>query len=719
MFQNLKVEGSVGGRKLSLETGKLALQADGAVLVTQGETQVLVTVVAGKEPKEGLDFFPLTVDVEERMYAAGKIPGGFFRREGRPSEEAILTARLIDRPLRPSFPKGFRNEVHVVATVLSADQKNPPDVPAMSGASAAILLAGLPFQGPVGAVRLGLRADGSWLVNPTFQELEECTFDMVVAGRDGSGGGVDILMVEAEAPEKALAVMKQGGPMPTERVVALGLEFARGPLLEAARLQSELALRAGAVQRDFPLFRDYTEELFQALEAEFGEAVREALAIPGKLEREEALEELKRKASEALAARFGQAWEEMAGGLAPAFRALERKIARKRILEEGLRIDGRKPNQIRPISVEVGLLPMAHGSALFTRGETQVLSAATLGMPRMQQIIDTIAPEESKRYMHHYNFPPFSTGEPGFMRGPRRREIGHGALAERALLPVIPPEEEFPYAIRVVSDVLSSNGSTSMASVCGSTLALMDAGVPIREPVGGVAMGLVAEEGKYVTLTDILGAEDAYGDMDFKVAGTKRYITALQLDTKVPGLPVEVLASALEEARRARLAILEVMLKTLPRPRPELSPRAPRIIVEVIPVDKIGEVIGPKGKKVNEIASLTGAEIDIEDDGTIYIGAKDEAAAQEALRMIREVVSPVEPKVGERYLGTVVKTTPFGAFVQLVRGRDGLIHISRLGKGERVKRVEDVVKVGDRILVEVVEIDKLNRISLKPVEDGE
>jgi polyribonucleotide nucleotidyltransferase len=715
-----RVQGQMAGREVFLETGKLALQAGGAVVVGIGETELLVTATAGKQPKEQLDFFPLTVDVEERMYAAGKIPGGFFRREGRPSETAILTARLVDRPLRPSFPKGLRNEVHVIATVLSADQANPFDIPAINGASAAVLLAGIPFSGAVGAVRLGRRGD-DWLANPTFEELEGCTFDMVVAGRRNDAGGVDILMVEAEATEGAIRLMEEeGAPKPTEEALGLALELAKPHIAAACDMQLELVRQAGAEQREFPLFAEYEQDVAEIVRGSAEAPVREAIVIAGKAEREAALDAAKAAAQEAVAEQLSEAFAGREREASAAFRSLTKELIRQRVVKEQTRLDGRGPRDIRPLEAEVGILPRAHGSALFQRGETQVLNVTTLGMVRMEQIVDTLDPEDRKRYMHHYNFPPYSTGETGFLRGPRRREIGHGALAERALLPVVPDKDEFPYALRLVSEVLSSNGSTSMASVCASTLSLMDAGVPIKAPVGGIAMGLIAEGGEYVTLTDILGAEDGFGDMDFKVAGTREFVTALQLDTKLTGIPSEVLIGALGQAREARMVILDVMQQAIERPREELNRLAPRVHIEQIPVAKIGELIGPKGKRINEIQATSGADISIEDDGRVFIGATDGEQLEIALRMIREQMNPVMPQAGERYLGTVVKTTTFGAFVSLTPGKDGLLHISRLGrKGQRVRAVEDVVNVGDKILVEVIEVDRQNRISLRPVEEDE
>src|SRR6266511_3725489 len=692
-----RIQGAVGGREMFFETGKLAKQAGGAVIVGLGETQVLVTATAGRNPKEQLDFFPLTVDVEERMYAAGKIPGGFFRREGRPSETAILTARLVDRPLRPSFPKGLRNEIHVVATIMSADMENNPDVLAINGASAAVLLAGIPFSGAVGAVRLG-RHGGEWIVNPTYSELKECTFDMVVAGRLNEAGAVDILMVEAEATEHAVALMEDGAPKPTEEAIGLALEIAKPHIATACELQRELVRQVGVQPKDYPLFSECSDDVAEAVRATAEEPTREAITIAEKAAREARLDEIKADTAQRVAERLGEALAGREREVSAAFRSLTKELVRQRIVKEGRRIDGRGPRDIRPLQAEVGILPRAHGSGLFQRGETQVLNITTLGMVRMEQMIDTLDPEDRM----------------GFMRGPKRREIGHGALAERALLPVIPSREEFPYALRLVSEVLSSNGSTSMASVCASTLSLMDAGVPIKAPVGGIAMGLVSEGGEYVTLTDILGAEDAYGDMDFKVAGTREFVTALQLDTMLTGIPSEVLINALTQERDARMVVLDVMQAAIEQPREQVSMLAPRVHIEQIPVAKIGELIGPKGKRINEIQAASGADISIEDDGRVFIGATNGEQLEIALNMIREQMNPVMPQVGERYLGTVVKTTTFGAFISLTPGKDGLLHISKLGKkGQRVRAVEDVVNVGDKLLVEVTEVDRQGRISLK------
>ncbi len=703
-----------GSHTMTLESGRLARQAGGSVVVTFGETQVLATCTTA-EPREGIDFFPLTIDVEERMYAAGKIPGGFFRREGRPSETAVLTARLTDRPLRPTFKEGYRDEVQVVITVLSVDMANPYDIPGMNAASLATMAAGVPFDGPVGAVRLGL-IGGEWRINPAFQDLEEATFDVVVAGRRNDAGTIDILMIEGEAPDNAWQLLEGGAVAPTEEVVAEGLEAAKRVIDELIDFQLEFLSVLDAKPQPFEPKPMYESDTFAAVEA-FAKDRLEAAIVPDRQEREAAFDQLKGE----LKAHLLEVWGEeefaaRASQISPAWKDLQKKVMRARIIERGARLDGRGARDIRPLSAEVGLVPRAHGSSLFERGDTQVLNVTTLGMLRMTQMIDTLDPEESKRYIHHYNFPPFSTGEVGRIGSPRRREIGHGALAERALVPVIPPEEEFPYALRLVSDVLGSNGSTSMASVCASTLSLMDAGVPIKAPVAGIAMGMIAENGTFVTLTDILGAEDALGDMDFKVAGTKDFVTAIQLDMKVTGLPGDVLAGALQQAKEARLKILDVMLGAIPAPREEINPKAPRILTIQIPVDKIGEVIGPKGKRINEIIALTGADIDIQDDGTVFIGSREGAGADQAAKMIDEIANPRPLQVGERFSGKVVKITTFGAFVNLVPGRDGLVHISKLGRGKRLSSVEESgLKEGDTLEVEVQDIDQMGKISLKPV----
>jgi polyribonucleotide nucleotidyltransferase len=703
------VSRAFGSKDMSFESGRMARLADGAVMVTYGETQVLATCVSSA-PREGIDFFPLTIDVEERMYAVGKIPGSFFRREGRPSETAVLTCRLIDRPMRPTFRDGYRDEVQVVITVLGVDGENPYDIPAMNAASVAICLAGLPFDGPVGAVRMGL-VDGSWVVNPTFQEIETATFDVVVAGRRNDDGQIDVLMIEGEAPDKTWSLLAEGATAPTEEVVAEGLEAAKKAIAGIIEVQAELV--TGVAERPWEPRPLYGDDVYEALSS-FAKAKLEGAIVVDKAEREAKLDALKAEAKEHLAASMGETFSGRTGEFGPAWKQLQKKVMRKRVIDEGIRLDGRKADEIRPLSAEVAVLKRAHGSALFSRGDTQVLNVTTLGMLRMTQMIDTLDLEDSKRYMHHYNFPPYSTGETGRVGSPRRREIGHGALAERALVPVIPSEEDFPYALRLVSDVLSSNGSTSMASVCGSTLSLMDAGVPIKAPVAGIAMGMIADEGRYVTLTDILGAEDALGDMDFKVAGTREFVTAIQLDMKVTGLPGEVLADALKQAREARFQILDVMEAALPAPREEVDPKAPRIISIQIPVDKIGEVIGPKGKRINEIIAQTGADIDIQDDGTVFIGSSGGTGADEAASMINDIANPRPVLVGETYDGTVVKTTTFGAFVNLVPGRDGLVHISKLGRGKRLSSVEEAIKEGERLTVVVEDIDAQGKISLKP-----
>ncbi len=708
--------GSFGTRTIRFETGRLAQQAAGSVVAyLDDETMLLSATTASKSPKEHFDFFPLTVDVEERMYAAGRIPGSFFRREGRPSTDAILTCRLIDRPLRPSFVDGLRNEIQVVVTVMSLDPNELYDVVAINAASASTQLAGLPFSGPVGAVRVAL-INSQWVAFPTVEQLEDAVFDMVVAGRVVADGDVAIMMVEAEAADKVIELVSGGAQAPTETVVAEGLEAAKPFIATLCAAQSELAGRAAKATADYPVFPDYAEDVYTAVSHAAGESLAQALSIPGKTERNDRTDEIKAEV-------LGRLSEEFAGRekeIGAAFRSLTKKLVRQRILTDHFRIDGRGITDIRALSAEVAVVPRAHGSALFQRGETQILGITTLDMVKMAQQIDSLGPETSKRYMHHYNFPPYSTGETGRVGSPKRREIGHGALAERALMPVLPSVEEFPYAIRQVSEALGSNGSTSMGSVCASTLALLNAGVPLKAPVAGIAMGLVSDdvdgETRYVALTDILGAEDAFGDMDFKVAGTKEFVTALQLDTKLDGIPSHVLAGALSQAKDARLAILEVMAEAIDEPD-EMSPYAPRVTAIKIPMDKIGEVIGPKGKMINAITEETGASISIEDDGTVFVGATDGPSAQAAIDRINAIANPQLPKVGERFLGTVVKTTDFGAFVSLLPGRDGLVHISKLGRGKRVGKVEDVVKVGDKLRVEIADIDNRGKISLVPVDD--
>jgi len=707
--------GQFGSRAVRFETGRLARQAAGSAVAYLGDTMVLAATTASKAPKEQLDFFPLTVDVEEKMYAAGRIPGSFFRREGRPSEDAILTCRLIDRPLRPSFVKGLRNEVQVVCTVLSLQPEHLYDVVAINAASLSTQLAGLPFSGPIGATRVAL-IEGQWVAFPSHEELERATFDMVVAGRVVADDEVAIMMVEAEATERTIELIAGGATAPTEMVVAAGLEAAKPFIRELCRAQSELAEKAAKPVGEFPVFPEYGEDVFAAVQGAVETELAQALTIAAKKDREAELDRLKRLAVDRLGAEFSGREKEISG----AFRALTKKLIRQRILRDKIRIDGRGVTDIRQLSAEVDVVPRVHGSGLFERGETQILGVTTLNMLSMEQRLDTLSPEKTKRYMHNYNMPPYSTGETGRVGSPKRREIGHGALAERAMIPVLPGREEFPYAIRQVSEALSSNGSTSMGSVCASTMALLNAGVPLKASVAGIAMGLVSDEvdGKteYVALTDILGAEDAYGDMDFKVAGTRDFVTALQLDTKLDGIPSDVLAQALTQARDARLFILDVMNEAIDAPD-EMSPYAPRVTTLRIPVDKIGEVIGPKGKVINAIQDETGAEITIEDDGTIYVGAADGPSAQAAVDRINAIANPQLPKVGERFLGTVVKTAAFGAFVSLLPGRDGLVHISKLGNGKRIGKVEDVVKVGDKIQVEITDIDSRGKISLVPVRE--
>jgi len=714
--------GAFGTRTIRFETGRLARQAAGSVAAyLDDETMLLSATTASKQPKELLDFFPLTVDVEERMYAAGRIPGSFFRREGRPSEDAILTCRLIDRPLRPTFAKGLRNEVQVVVTVMALHPEDMYDVVAINAASASTQLSGLPFSGPVGATRVAL-VDDQWVAFPTHEQVGRAVFDMVVAGRI-AGDDVAIMMVEAEATTAAWTLIKdEGKTAPTEEVVAQGLEAAKPFIRVLCEAQQELAAKAAKPTAEFPRFLDYQDDVVEAVTSLVGDDLAQALTIAGKQEREAELDRIKEAAKEKLAGQFEGREKEISA----AYRAVTKKLVRQRILRDKVRIDGRGLTDIRRLAAEVEVLPRVHGSALFERGETQILGVTTLNMLRMEQMIDTLSPENRKRYMHNYNFPPYSTGETGRVGSPKRREIGHGALAERALLPVLPAREEFPYAIRQVSEALGSNGSTSMGSVCASTMSLLNAGVPLRAPVAGIAMGLVSDtidtgdgsETAYAALTDILGAEDAFGDMDFKVAGTREFVTAIQLDTKLDGIPASVLAGALTQARDARLHILDVMTEAIDGPD-EMSPYAPRIITLKIPVDQIGAVIGPKGKMINQIQDDTGAEITVEDDGTIYVGAVDGPSAEAARAMINQIANPTMPEVGERYLGTVVKTTTFGAFVSLVPGKDGLLHISKLralAGGKRVDNVEDVVKVGDKVQVQIAEIDPRGKLSLVPVE---
>ena len=717
--------GRFGKRTVRFETGRLAKQAAGSALAyLDDSTTVLSATTVGKNPKDQFDFFPLTVDVEERQYAAGRIPGSFFRREGRAGTEAILAARLIDRPLRPGFVKGLRNEVQVVETVLTIDPDDAYDVLAINAASMSTQIAGLPFTGPIGGTRLALIED-QWVAFPRWSELERSVFNIVVAGRivtkeDGSED-VAIMMVEAGGGKNEWELIQAGATAPTEDVVADGLEAAKPFIKALCEAQLKVAEKASKETAEFPLFLDYTDEEYAAVEEWAADKVAQALLTEGKLARDEAVDAVKAEMLEALAERFPESEK----ALKAAFRSLEKATIRGRTLREEIRMDGRTPRQIRSLSAEVEVLPRVHGSALFQRGETQILGVTTLAMLRMEQQIDNLSPINSKRYMHQYNFAPFSTGEVGRVGSPKRREIGHGDLAERALVPVLPSREEFPYAIRQVSETMGSNGSSSMGSVCASTLSLLQAGVPLRAPVAGIAMGLMTGEvdgqSKAVTLTDILGAEDGFGDMDFKVAGTRDFITALQLDTKLDGIDSQVLRAALAQARDARLAILDLINQAIDGPD-EMSPNAPRIITVKVPVDKIGEVIGPKGKMINQIQDETGADVTIEDDGTVYIASSDGASAEAARTMVNQIANPQMPEVGERFVGTVVKTTSFGAFVSLTPGKDGLLHISqvrRLVGGKRIDSVDDVLQVGQQVEVEINEIGDRGKLSLHAVIDGE
>ncbi|NDI24217.1 MAG: polyribonucleotide nucleotidyltransferase, partial [Actinobacteria bacterium] len=708
--------GKFGKREIRFETGRLARQAAGtAVVFLDDESMLLSATTASKSPRDQFDFFPLTVDVEERMYSVGRIPGSFFRREGRPSEDAILTCRLIDRPLRPSFVKGLRNEVQIVVTVMALNPDHMYDVIAINAASMSTQLAGLPFSGPIGGVRVAL-IDGQWVAFPNHSDLERAVFDMVVAGRI-AGDDVAIMMVEAEATVKTISLVDGGAIAPTEEVVGQGLDAAKPFIRTLCEAQIELAKVAAKPTAEFPVFLDYQEDAYEAVSKAAKDRLAKALTISGKQERESELDAISKEVTESLTPQFEGREKEIPA----AIRSVTKKLVRQRVLREKIRIDGRGLRDIRPLTAEVEVIPRVHGSALFERGETQILGVTTLNMLKMEQQLDTLNPEDHKRYMHNYNFPPYSTGETGRVGSPKRREIGHGALAERALIPVLPSREEFPYAIRQVSEALGSNGSTSMGSVCASTLSLLNAGVPLKAPVAGIAMGLISDDvdGKteYVALTDILGAEDAYGDMDFKVAGTRDFVTALQLDTKLDGIPASVLSGALLQAKEARLAILNVMNEAIDRPD-EMNPLAPRIMSIKIPVDQIGAVIGPKGKVINQIQEETGAEITIEDDGTIYIGATNGTAADAAKAQILGIADPKLPEVGERYNGTVVKLAAFGAFINLLPGKDGLLHISQIRKmhgGKRIENLEDVMKVGDKVHVEIGEIDPKGKLSLVPV----
>ncbi|GAA1171770.1 polyribonucleotide nucleotidyltransferase [Nesterenkonia xinjiangensis] len=720
--------GRFGTRTINFETGRLAKQAAGSTLVTlDEETTILSATTVGKSPREGFDFFPLTVDVEERMYAAGRIPGSFFRREGRPSTDAILACRLIDRPLRPAFKKGIRNEVQVVETILAMNPDDLYDVVAINAASLSTQLSGLPFSGPIGGVRVALVHDSEgpqWVAFPKYSQLENAVFNMVVAGRV-VGDDIAVMMVEAEATDGSWKLIKdQGRTAPTEDVVAEGLEAAKPFIKVLCEAQADLVARAGKEPVEVPTFVDYEDDVFEAVKAAGEEKLTGIYQIADKQDRDAADAELKAELVEQLAGE-GQKFEGRGSEVGKALSAVTKQVIRQRILRDQFRIDGRGLTDIRQLTAEVEVLPRVHGSAIFERGETQIMGVTTLNMLKMEQSIDSLSPETKKRYMHNYNFPPYSTGETGRVGSPKRREIGHGALAERAVMPVLPSREEFPYAIRQVSEALGSNGSTSMGSVCASTLSLLNAGVPLKAPVAGIAMGLVSDEvdgeTRYAALTDILGVEDAFGDMDFKVAGTEEFITAIQLDTKLDGIPASVLGAALKQAREARLHILSVINAAIDTPD-EMSEFAPRIISVMVPVDKIGEVIGPKGKMINQIQEDTGTDISIEDDGTVLIGATNGEAAEAARSAINAIANPQVPEVGERYLGTVVKITTFGAFISLTPGKDGLLHISELRKlndGKRVDDVEDVVGVGQKLQVEITKIDDRGKLSLSPVTEDD
>ncbi len=721
--------GRFGTRTIRFETGRLAQQAQGAVAAyLDEETMLLSATSAGKHPREGFDFFPLTVDVEERSYAAGKIPGSFFRREGRPSTEAILVCRLIDRPLRPSFVDGLRNEVQIVVTVLSIAPGEFYDALAINAASASTQISGLPFSGPIAGVRLALipghgeHAD-QWVAFPNQAQVEEAVFDLMVAGRVLPDGDVAIMMVEAEAAENSWNLIKAGAVKPSEEIVAQGLEAAKPFLKQLVEAQAEMASKSSREPGVYPVFPAYSDETFAFVNERAYDELVGIYQIADKQERQDADDAVKERVKGELIAAVEAGELPAAAPLefSAAYKSVTKKIVRGRILSDGVRIDGRGLADIRPLDAEVQVIPRVHGSAIFQRGETQILGVTTLNMLKMEQQIDSLSPTTSKRYMHHYNFPPYSTGETGRVGSPKRREIGHGFLAERALVPVLPSREEFPYAIRQVSEALSSNGSTSMGSVCASTLSLLNAGVPLRAPVAGIAMGLVSDEvdgqTRYAALTDILGAEDALGDMDFKVAGTSEFVTAIQLDTKLDGIPSSVLAAALTQAKEARLTILNVLNAAIDGPD-EMAPTAPRVISVQIPVDKIGELIGPKGKTINAIQDETGAQISIEEDGTVYIGATDGPSAEAARAQVNAIANPTNPEVGEQFLGTVVKIATFGAFISLLPGKDGLLHVSEVRKlagGKRVENVEDVLGVGQKLLVRITKIDDRGKLSLEPV----
>ena len=710
-IDNVKV--NIGNSEIGFETGKLALQAPGSVVVTSGDTTVLVTTVANKSVRDGIDFFPLTVDVEERMYSAGKIPGGFFRREGRQTEKAILACRLIDRPLRPSFKDGFRCETQIIATVLSVDNENEYDILALNAASLGLQLAGVPLESAVGAVRMSLIND-NWVVQATNSELEDSVFDMVVAGSLNPKGEIDIVMVEAGATDNAFSKIDEGSAAPSENIVADGIDMSKEFISKLIEAQKELVAKRDVPEVDWPIVEDYSEELKSQISEAFGSDIEAAMALTDRSERSEKQSELQELAVE----KFLDEEDDNTKAIKLAFKSIVKNTVRDRVLSGGVRLDGRTPTDIRNISAEINLLPTVHGSSLFLRGETQVLNVTTLGMSRLEQMLDTIDTVTSKRYMHHYNFPPYSTGEAYPMRGPKRREIGHGALAEKALVPVVPPKVDFPYTIRVVSEAISSNGSTSQASVCASSLSLMAAGVPIREHVAGIAMGLISKDDTYVTLTDILGAEDALGDMDFKVAGTRNVITALQLDMKIEGLPADVLRKALNQAMDARHHILDIMEDTIAEPAESLSGNAPRLETIELPKDKIGEVIGPKGKNIKKIEEETGCSVEIDDDGILTLGSTEEEAIAAGKEMVMLIIDPPEAEVGAEYDGEVVSVATYGAFINILPGRDGLLHVSKFHSSKRVNNTEAVVSVGDKIKVTVDSIEK-GKVSLSPVEDLE
>jgi polyribonucleotide nucleotidyltransferase len=704
---------NVGTKEITFETGKLALQAPGSVVVKSGNTTVLVTAVANKEVRDGIDFFPLTVDVEERMYAAGKIPGGFFRREGRQTEKAILSSRLIDRPLRPSFDDGFRCETQIIATVLSVDTEIDYDILALNAASTALQLGGIPLQQPVAGVRMSL-IEGNWVAQASASELENSTFDMVVAGNLNKNNEIDIVMVEAGATDNAFMFIDEGGLAPTEEIVANGIDESKQYIAALINAQKELVAKCDVPNIDWPTIEDYSSEVKEKIENFLKDKLESVFDNTDKASRADAENSLK----EEVLAEFINEEVDNSKELKNAFKSVVKEFVRNKVLSGGKRLDGRNPDEIRNISAEIDLLPTVHGSALFLRGETQVLNVTTLGMSRLEQMLDTIDTVTSKRYMHHYNFPPYSTGEAYPMRGPKRREIGHGALAEKALVPVIPSKKDFPYTIRLVSDVMSSNGSTSQASVCSSSLSLMAAGVPIREHVAGIAMGLMSDGSNFVTLTDILGAEDALGDMDFKVAGTRNVITALQLDMKIEGLPSDVLRSALQQAKVAREHILDIMEDTISEPRETLSGNAPRLVSIELPKDKIGEVIGPKGKNIKKIEEETGCSVEIDDDGLLTLGSTEEDALAKAKEMVMMIIDPPEAEVGKEYNGEIVSVASYGAFINILPGRDGLLHVSKFHSTKRVNNPESVVKAGDKLTVKVDSIEN-GKISLSLLEDLE